>query len=74
MKDSRLAKVMAMFGIALCGLCCTLPVVGVLFGIGASAVIGSYLEMVALTVILISALVFAYAYYKKRRAQRCDVP
>ncbi|HEU4573468.1 MAG TPA: hypothetical protein VFS36_00585 [Chitinophagaceae bacterium] len=58
----------AITGVLLCLPCCLLPILGVTIG---SAVLGSFLgkmEKLGLILSMVAGLLFAYRYYRKRRA------
>jgi purine-cytosine permease-like protein len=74
MKDSRsLSKILSIAGIGLCGLCCALPLVGIIAGAAFVSAAVAFLETIAITLILASAVVFSIYYFKKRSTRTCDI-
>lgn len=60
-------------GIGLCGLCCALPMIGTLIGIGSLTAIAFYLEKFGIFVLGLAVIFFAYNYFKKRqKAKSCE--
>lgn len=64
-------------GIALCGLCCALPIIGTSIGMASLTTLSIYLEKVSMLTLGIAAFFFWYAWYKKRKkakacATSCD--
>lgn len=64
-------------GIALCGLCCTLPIIGTAIGISSLAALSFYLEKIGLLALGLAAFFFWYVWYRKRKkakacATNCD--
>jgi hypothetical protein len=74
MKDSKkLFKSLGFIGIGLCAACCLLPVVGVLFGLGALTFISGLLEIAGI-IAMMGALVFFGIYFiRSRKAPACDI-
>jgi hypothetical protein len=60
--------------VALCGLCCALPLGTVLFGAGAIAVLGRWLEWGAIAALIGAGLAYVlYRVRKHRAAPACDI-
>ena len=59
-------------GIGLCGLCCALPVIGTILGMGSMMAIGYYLDKAAFIMIAIAMMVFIFTFYKKLIKPRAD--
>lgn len=55
--------------ISACALCCTLPVVGMVAGIGAFSVLGVYLEQIAFLFLSLAGVLFVWHFFKKKRAK-----
>jgi hypothetical protein len=74
MKDSnKLFKKLGIIGIGLCAACCLLPIIGVVFGIGAVAFLTGVLEWAG-SVALIGTVAFFMVYsFRRRRASSCDI-
>ncbi|OJV98462.1 MAG: hypothetical protein BGO52_11795 [Sphingobacteriales bacterium 44-61] len=67
MKSVKLA---AITGVLLCLPCCLLPILGTTLG---SAALGSFLgkmEKLGLVLLVVAGLLFAWRYYRKRRASK----
>ncbi|MBA4057727.1 MAG: hypothetical protein C0490_23635 [Marivirga sp.] len=74
MKDSKkLFKNLGFIGISLCVACCLLPIVAVVFGMGALTVISGYLEWVGIATMVLAIIFFAIYYYRKKTATACDI-
>lgn len=75
MKDSKnLFKRLGFIGIGLCAACCLLPIVGVLFGMGALTFISGFLEVAGIIAMLAAVVFFAvYFVRSKRAAPACDI-
>jgi hypothetical protein len=58
--------------IALCGLCCSLPIIGIALGIGGLSTIAFYLEKTGLVLLIAAVAFFAFAYLKKRKKTSCN--
>ncbi|MES2836480.1 MAG: hypothetical protein V4667_03065 [Bacteroidota bacterium] len=58
--------------IALCGLCCSLPIIGAALGIGALSAIAFYLEKIGFILLIAAIAFFVFAYLKKRRKSTCN--
>jgi len=68
-ESDKAAKIMALLGLGLCALCCTLPIIGIIGGAGVLATIGLYTERVAIFFLIISAGLFAFWFYRRRKSQ-----
>ena len=74
MKDSKnLFKKLGLIGIGLCAACCLLPIVPVIFGVGALTAISAYLEWAGIVTMLLAAVFFGVYYFRKRQAPACDI-
>ena len=75
MKDSKdVFKRLAFIGISLCAACCLLPIVGVLFGLGALTFISGFLEVAGIIAIVAAVVFFAiYFVRSKKTAPACDI-
>jgi hypothetical protein len=74
MKDSnKLFKKLGFIGVGLCAVCCVLPIVGVMFGMGALTVLTGFLEWAGILA-MIAAVVFLGVYYlRSKKAPACDI-
>ncbi len=60
-------------GILLCGLCCSLPIIGTAIGMASLTALSVYLEKIGIVVLGIAAFFFWYAWYSKRKnAKACS--
>lgn len=64
-------------GIALCGLCCALPIIGTAIGIASLTALSFYLEKIGILALGLAAFFFWYAWYKRQKkdkecATNCD--
>ena len=67
-------KKLSLLSLALCGLCCTLPVIGIVVGVGSLSLIGFYLEKLGLLLVILTILSFLYSYYSKKKVYHsCDI-
>jgi len=74
MKDSKkLFKSLGFIGIGLCAACCLLPIVGVLFGMGALTFISGYLEIAGIIAIVAAVVFFAFYFFRDTKAPACDL-
>jgi membrane protein implicated in regulation of membrane protease activity len=69
-KSKSMAKKLGWIGIALCGLCCTLPIIGVAFGIASITALSVYLEKIGIVILGITGFMFWYAWYNKRKKEK----
>ena len=69
MKNSK-NKLLGILGISACALCCTLPIVGALFGFTALVSMGVWLEKVAMLFLGLGAAAFIIPYVIKRGRSR----
>ena len=53
--------------LGLCGLCCTLPIIGVFLGIGVLSGVTMHLEQLSMGILLVSILIFLFIYNKKKK-------
>jgi hypothetical protein len=70
-----LFKKLGWIGIGLCVLCCTLPILGTVVGIGALASLAFYFEKIAVGILLVTAVLFVFWIFSKRKsdcATSCD--
>ena len=59
-------------GIALCGLCCTLPLIGAAISMGSLTILSIYFERIGILSLGLSAFLFWYGWYNKRKnAKAC---
>ncbi len=72
-EPKKTAKIMALLGIGLCGLCCALPIAGIIGGAALLSAISWYAEKIGIILLIISAGLFALWYYKKRSAPACAI-
>jgi uncharacterized membrane protein len=70
---TNLFKNIGLTGIALCAICCALPIAGAIFSIGTLTIIASYFEWAAITVMAVALVVFIIWMVRKKRAPTCDV-
>lgn len=74
MKTSKklkpLYKRLGWASIGLCGLCCALPILGTVAGVGSLATIGFYAEKIGMAALGIAVILFAFHFYKKRKAKK----
>ena len=74
MKDSKsLFKKLGFIGFGLCAACCLLPIVGVLFGMGALTVISGFLEIAGIIAMLAAVVFFGIYFLRSRKAPACDI-
>ena len=60
-------------GIALCGLCCALPIIGTAVGMASLTALSVYLEKIGILALGLAAFFFWYAWYSKRKkAKACS--
>jgi protein-S-isoprenylcysteine O-methyltransferase Ste14 len=74
MKDSKnIFKRLGIIGIGLCAACCILPVVGLLFGVGAFTFISGFLEIAGVIALIAAVVFFAIYLVRTRKASACDI-
>ena len=74
MKDSKkLFKSLGFIGIGLCAACCLLPIVAVMFGMGALTFLTGFLEWAGITSMIGAVIFFAIYYVRSRKAPACDI-
>ena len=64
--------------IGLCGLCCTLPIIGTFAGISSLTAITFYMEKIGIVALALAVFLFFYSFYKKQQEKKscttsCDV-
>lgn len=59
--------------VALCGVCCALPIAGSLVGAGVIVAAGVYVEYAAIGLFLAVVGVACFVYIRRRRTSACDV-
>lgn len=70
---TQFSKKLGWFGIGLCALCCTLPLIGTIAGIGSLATFSFYLEKFVFLILAIVAVAFVYSFFRgKSIVRRCD--
>ena len=74
MKDSKkLFKSLGFIGIGLCATCCLLPIVTVLFGMGALTFLTGFLEWAGIISMIAAVVFFAIYFIGSKKAPACDV-
>ena len=74
MKDSKnVFKRLGFIGVGLCAACCLLPIMGVLFGMGALTFIAGFLEVAGLGAIGAAVVFFVIYFVRRRKAATCDL-
>jgi hypothetical protein len=61
-------------GIALCGICCALPLISGILGFSSIVALGYYLDKIGIAMIILAAIIFLYSYLKKRQNKRRIAP
>lgn len=64
--NSRLRN-MGWFGVALCAVSCSLPLIGGIAGIGALTAASAYFEKIAIISLGLTAVLFLYLFYQKKQ-------
>lgn len=57
-------------GIALCALCCALPIIGTAIGVASLTAISFYLEKIGILTLGLAAFFFWYAWHSKRKKEK----
>ena len=74
MKDSKnIFKKLGIIGIGLCAACCLLPIVGVMFGVGALTFISGFLEIAGIIAMVGAVVFFAIYFVRSKKAPACDI-
>jgi hypothetical protein len=73
MKENKLPAVFRYVGITLCIACCTLPLLGVVLGIGAITALAKYLEWGAMITLVIALVVAGVYFYQRKKEPACDI-
>lgn len=74
MKDSKeMFKKVGFIGVGLCAVCCLLPIVGVMLGVGSLTFLTGFLEWVGIVAIVAAIILFGIYYFRKRKAPACDI-
>lgn len=61
-------------GLGLCGVCCTLPIIGIILGLGSLTTVAFYFEKAALGFFILAGLFFSlYLYKRKNKHASCDI-
>ncbi|MCV9389367.1 hypothetical protein [Reichenbachiella ulvae] len=71
-------KKFAWAGIGLCGLCCALPLIGIITGIGSLTAFGMMAEKIGIVALGVSGVLFAIHHYRKKHqagtcGPSCDI-
>lgn len=69
----RTAKILGFLGIGLCGLCCALPIIGIIGGAGVLGAIAVYAEKIAGGILVLSVSALVIAWYRKRKSPTCKI-
>jgi hypothetical protein len=73
MKDSKnLFKGVGFIGIAMCGVCCSLPALPLIFGLSAVNAAAGFFGWVSLSIMVTSGALLGIYYYKKRKSPSCE--
>jgi hypothetical protein len=68
----RTARLLGYLGIGLCGLCCSLPIIGITGGAGLLSGLAFYAEKIAILLLVASVVAFGIAFYRKKNIPACD--
>jgi hypothetical protein len=60
-------------GIALCAICCALPIAGATFSIGTLTVLAKYFEWAGIATILLALTFLIVWTVRKKKAPSCDI-
>ena len=71
--QTNLFKNFGFAGIALCAICCALPIAGAIFGIGTLTVLAKYFEWAGIAAIVLALTFFIVWTVKKKKAPACDI-
>lgn len=74
MKDSK--NPLKQFGLAfmaLCAVCCSFPIIGVILGISTLSVIAKYIEWAGIAALVLAIISFAVYRHKRKSAPACDI-
>ncbi|MEX1190619.1 MAG: hypothetical protein WEA99_01515 [Brumimicrobium sp.] len=69
-KSKPLYKKLGWTSIGLCGLCCSLPIIGAVAGIGSLTAFGLYAEKIGIVALGLAGILFAIHFYKKNQAKK----
>ncbi len=69
-ENQKWFKKTGLIGISACMVCCALPIIGAVAGIGALTAIGVYLEKIAVVILGIAGILFVLHFYHKRKTQQ----
>ncbi|HEX5169776.1 MAG TPA: hypothetical protein VFW11_11430 [Cyclobacteriaceae bacterium] len=72
-KAGKLAKNIGLLGIGLCALCCALPVVDMVGGVGILATAALYAEKIAVVLLITSAAFAIWQYQKRQPPPACSI-
>ncbi len=72
-KSKNWYKKFVWLGIAACGLCCALPIIGTMAGISVLTTFGAYYEKTGIVALAIVGVLFALHFYQKNKTKKqCD--
>ena len=73
MKESKkLFNGLGFVGIALCAVCCALPIVGVMLGVGTLSVLSKYFEWAGIASLALALVFFGIYFARKKKAPSCE--
>jgi hypothetical protein len=74
MKSAKnIFKNFGFLSIGLCALCCALPLIGVVAGMGSLALLAKYFELAAMGGLVLALAFFGIYLFRKKTAPACDV-
>jgi hypothetical protein len=74
MKDSRgFFRKLGFIGVGLCAACCILPIVGIVFGMGALTFLAVFLKWVGAILGTAATTFFGIYYFRRKKAPACDI-
>jgi hypothetical protein len=71
--SGKAARLLGFLGIGLCGLCCALPIIGMVGVAGLLSAIAMHAEQIGLVILIGSIAAFAITFYQKRKSPTCKI-
>lgn len=69
----KIFKSLGITGIALCAVCCALPIFGALLGVGTLSILANYFEWAGIASIVLALIFFGAQFMRKKKVPACEI-